>query len=280
MAFNGGAAMQAPRAPQPFNGGARAPRTSKPVLVIPKPPRASTGIPKGKPAGTNLSPGTRPPAALAGTTIAPPPNPAAPAQPAQQPSPLDATYWAQVNQANFQAGQKENAINQQSAYDRIALAEAQRQLEQREPVLEQNATNTANGQGLLYSGALGNQIGNMKTALLTTEANQNQGFAQREAGRQSQIQGVQANLPYSELAARLASIERANRAAASAALTAPPMPAAATDALGVPRAQGHSTAYTGPGLYAGAGPNNPNVHVVGHSARYRGPGRYVANTGR
>ena len=147
-------------------------------------------------------------------------------------------------------------------------------------MLEQNATYTANGQGLLYSGALGNQIGNMKTALLTNEANQNQGFAQREAGRQSQIQGIQANLPYAELVARLASIDRANRAAASAPLTTPPMPVAATDALGVPRAQGHTTAYTGPGIYNGAGPASPNLHALGHSARYRGPGRYVANTGR
>lgn len=245
MAFVGGA-----RAPGTGNGGAayRPPRAPRPM--VPSKIQKTRPLAPPKPVGLN--------------SVAQQPSQAT--QPAA-PSPLDGTYFNTLAQNQFQANQTIAGLNAQSGNDRTALQESLRQMAVREPQIEQQATNVANSKGLLYSGALGNQIGNDQTAYTQNQAQANTRFSQAEAGRQSQIAGIQQGLPFGELTARLASIQRAATAAANSPLAAPPAE--------VPRAQGHSTAYTGPGLYSGAGPTSPALKAVGHSGAYRGPGRYV-----
>lgn len=137
---------------------------------------------------------------------------------ASEPSGLDASYWNTVNQNRFNANQQLNALNAQSGYDRTDLQERLRLLSQQEPVVEQRATNSANSRGLLYSGALGSQIGDLQTQYLRNQSQAQQAFARAEAQRQAQAQSIQGGLGFDELAARLASIQRASDQAAKSPL--------------------------------------------------------------
>jgi hypothetical protein len=128
-----------------------------------------------------------------------------------------------------------NALNLQGSNEKAALGEALRQMANQQPVLRQNATNQANSQGLLYSGHLGSQIGDLETQYLRNQSAQQGQFDQAEAGRQSEISGLQQGLSFDALAEQLAAIERASAAAASAP---PPqsIPSVRKTAPGRPRA--------------------------------------------
>lgn len=136
----------------------------------------------------------------------------------QQASPLDAEYFNTRNQGQFQAGQQINALNAQGANEKAALGERLRQMTERQPVLRQGATNSANSRGLLYSGALGSQIGDLEKQYLQNQSSANGLFAQHEASRQAQIGGIQGQQGFDDLAAQLAAIQRGQTLAA----TAPP----------------------------------------------------------
>jgi hypothetical protein len=140
-----------------------------------------------------------------------------------------------VNRQQFDAGQQINALNQQSGYARTDLGETMRQLGLRQPVLKQNATNTANSQGLLYSGALGSQIGDLETDYLRERSQAQQGYDREEAGRQSQISGIQGGLNFDRLAAEMTAIERQTQRAADAPLVGGPPPRAVKNGPGRPR---------------------------------------------
>lgn len=281
MAFSGGAGYRPPAAPR-SNGGATLPRISNGGARPPRMPRVGTppGFNGGARAPVYKAPAARPPRVVSnGGAAAPAPAPggSAGAGGAAAP-PLDAEYYNALAQAQATENQKVAALQQQNAYATTQRDQAVQQLNDREPVTEQNLTNAANAKGLLYSGTLGSQIGDAKTAYLTSLGKVNDQYTQGTAARTAQIGALQQGLPLEQLALQLASIDRANAAAQRTALTTPPLPAAATDALGVPRAQGHSTAYNGAGIYRTAGPTNPALRAIGHSPRYRGPGTYVPVT--
>jgi len=193
---------------QPFNGGARVPAAPRlPALN----PVASGGTP--------IAPGT----------------------PAPAPDPLDAQYYNDVAQEQFRANQQIAQLNALSQNEKAALGENLRLLGEQQPVLQQNATNRANLSGLLYSGTLGRQIGDLQTNFVRQQARLNDTFGQHEASRRAQIEGINQQLGFDDLAARLAAIERASQAAQGApldpggAFAGPSVPVVRKTAPGRPR---------------------------------------------
>ena len=185
-----------------------------------------------------------------------PPTPAlapSPAQPAPAPSaspdPLDAQYYNDVAQNQFRANQQIAQLNAMSANERAALGENLRLLGEQQPILRQNSTNRANANGLLYSGALGRQIGDLQTQYVRQQARLNDTFGQHEASRQAQIQGINGQLGFDDLAERLTAIERASQAAQSAPLDPgpPTVPAPRKLAPGRPRRPARPVAPWNPG---------------------------------
>lgn len=270
MANSGGAGyMPAAKRRATGNGGARPPQ-QRPISNGGAPaPRPGRRQPPnvGNNGGAAAPPsGSLPPVPGAGSVGGG--GGGAPAPPG--PPPLDSQYWNQWNQTQFGATQRINAIKQQGAFDLTQRDTLLQQLADRQPLLEQQTTNAGNARGLLYGGALGSQIGDLKTSYVQNVGQLNDSYARNDAARTSEIDSIQGGLPFQELAYRLASIDRATKAAANAPLVTPALPAAA-----VPRAVGHSTRYTGPGHYRTVGPDNRNLRARGHSPGYRGPGHYV-----
>lgn len=253
--LNGGARSPAVRLRAPnagFNGGARAPAT------VSHPPNAGFNGGAAAPPATALPP--------IGT-----PAPASPA-----PIPLDAQYFNDWASEQFKANAQRTQLLSAHDLDVSQRDQSLQQLAERQPVLKQQATDQANARGLLYSGALGNQIGELASKYTQDTGEISNAFGQREADRQLQLRALEDGLPLQRLAMELASIDRARQAAADAALLAPQMPGATGGGGGaVARARGHSAQYAGPGFYRAAGPASTAVRAVGHSVSYRGPGHYV-----
>lgn len=257
MALNGGAIYKPPAAPHSvFNGGARPPRVQRTI----RGPRASIGTPKHL-AGTNVGGSLASPiggaAAPAAAPVPPPPAPPSPPAPVAPPNPLDAQYYNDMGIAQSRANQQIAQLNATGANERAALGENLRLLSQQEPITEQNFTNKANLAGLLYSGNLGRSIGDLQTQFVRQQARMNDTFSQHEAARQAQISGIGEQLGFTDLAARLAAIERASAAAQTAPLTpgAPAPTTAKQPVVTVPK-------KTGPGRPRNpAKPVKPSPHV-------------------
>jgi hypothetical protein len=234
-------------------------------------PRPLRGLHYGGYVGTWGQVGTphaapRPPALAAPRAAQRAVPPAAPAATAPA-SPLDAQYEAQIAQNQFRANQQIAQINALGQNERAALGENLRLLGEREPVLEQGTTNRANASGLLYSGTLGRSIGDLQTQFVRSQARLNDTFGQREASRQAQLSGIDQQLGFDDLAARLAAIDRASQAAMNAPLDpGPDSPAA----MAVPAVR-----QTGPGRPR-SGRAKPRLHglnargYIGSWGRLRG----------
>ncbi len=258
---NGGAPAPHPLLPGLPNhgntGGAQAP-------APPHPGHPNQGNPGGAHAPSHLPP----------IIIAKPPaqtQAAAATQPTQPPTlPLDAQYWNSLGQAQFDAGQHVNALSTQDT-DALTQRDTLRaQLAERQPILQQQATDSANAHGLLYGGALGSRLGDLATDYSNADGKLVNDYEQGHAQRTSEIGGINDGMTFQDLALQLASIDRAAKAAPDQTMATPPIASAA-----VPRARGHSTRYTGPGQYATVGPTSTDLRAIGHSLRYRGPGHYV-----
>lgn len=149
----------------------------------------------------------------------------------------DAQASAARAQAIFEATQKAAALNAASAYSETDLEEAIRRLRQQRPTDESNAKNAANSAGLLYSGKLVGDLGNIGAEYVRREGDARQSFNRAEADRQAQRAqiGEESTLAQSAIDAALAERQAQRDAeAAAAGVLAPPSPSATTTS-GKPR---------------------------------------------
>lgn len=98
----------------------------------------------------------------------------------------DAQAAAARAQAIFEATQKAAALDAASSYSATDLDEAIRRLREQRPTDETNAKNAANSSGLLYSGKLVGDLGNIGTEYVRREGDARQTFNRAEAERQAQ----------------------------------------------------------------------------------------------
>lgn len=152
--------------------------------------------------------------------VAAPQAPQAP-QPAKPPSYLDAQYFTNLAQARYQADQDIAGLNQQSTYEKAALAEALRRMAENQSAQEQSTTSAGNAAGLLYSGALGRQLGDVRTDFFRQRSDAQNTFDQSEAGRKQQMQTILGNLKYLDEQEQLAAIARQAELDANSPLVAP-----------------------------------------------------------
>lgn len=181
---------------RPMTAGKPPTGTPSPMAGVSLPKMTPTATPTlGAPAAPSApaaAPGASAPAAAPGA------NPYAP----------DSTYYATDAKLNFDAQQGLNNLNQQSAYDKTDLTEALRRLLEQQPKDVQNAREAANRQGLLYSGHLGQQVGDINTGYVRSQSDQQQGYDRREAARAAARHAIEAGLPIDEAAALAASVDR------------------------------------------------------------------------
>ena len=139
--------------------------------------------------------------------------------------PRDSLYYAQLAAGQAGANNQLAQLQFQSKAEKAALGERLRLLGEQEPVTRQGATNSANLQGLLYSGALGRQQGDIGLDFLRQRTGAQTDFDTAEQQRQMEIDalnrawgdgGTEAWRLLQEAAAR------ASEQAANAPLTGPP----------------------------------------------------------
>lgn len=127
------------------------------------------------------TPGAPAPAAVGGLG----PAPASPSGFA-----LDSTALGQIAQHQFSTNQSVTGLNQQGAYARTDLQKALAGLAQKQPLETQKTVEGYNHQGLLYSGHLGQSLGQLGQSFADRQASLNSNFTRGEAGRQSRISGL------------------------------------------------------------------------------------------
>ena len=142
------------RAPgQNLGGVGRAPRQNLGgAPKIPKPPKA----PKA-PKAAAASPAAAAPVTAPGAASQTIPG-------APQGSDLDATYYQALAAAQLKANSTINADNLKQSYANTNEQNALAQLAHQQPIDTLNDQEKANEQGLLYSGTLGNQLGELNRA--------------------------------------------------------------------------------------------------------------------
>lgn len=169
-------------------------------------------------------PPVRPPEPGAGT---PSPNPP-PAPQGAADFQGDADYYAALGQAQFKAGQQRADLDQQSAYAKTDFDEALRRMLERQPRDIQAAREVANRAGLLYSGNLGRQEGDINTTYLRQQSDAQQSYDRAEAAREAARRALEAGLSVDDAALQAAAVDRRvarDTGKADAGLLAPAAPA-------------------------------------------------------
>lgn len=199
-----------PTSASPVLGKLGAPPRSS---LVSKPPKiAGTGLLHGGPvrapaAGVGALPSTLG-AAVAPSTM---PGTASAAAPTNAgPSPYDATYYADLNNATLKAGNQINTYNQQSANADTNLQSTLAQLAHQQTLAVTNNENAENARGGFALGNLGHTIGETNRAYLDKQSGDTQSVAEADAGRSAAIAAVRAGLPLTQVALAAASADRAS----------------------------------------------------------------------
>jgi uncharacterized phage infection (PIP) family protein YhgE len=165
------------------------------------------------------------------SAVAAPGQPAAPgATPGRQAGQFipDAQYLAQAAQAQFQRQQQLDQIKAQHEAGLSAYNESVRRASEDVPQQRQQVSQSANKQGLFYSGQLGKQLGDYETMVARQRADlQNQFSSEekaREAARTAILQGEPIDTAAAKAEAVQRQIERDSQAASQNALAPTPVP--------------------------------------------------------
>lgn len=142
----------------------------------------------------------------------------------------DAQYLAELAQKQFERTTATNALNSQTDDDKTTTAEAIRRLLQRVPEERQQISQTANRQGLFYSGQLGKRLGDYQAEVTRQEGDFTGDLGRREAAREAARQAIAAGRPIEEAALLAAAADRQigrdqDAAAAGTLVAAPPIAA-------------------------------------------------------
>jgi hypothetical protein len=144
------------------------------------------------------------------TTASPPPAATPVPQGGADPAPFqpDAEYYAGAAERTFQAGEQRATLDQQSTYSTTDFNEALRRLLEKQPKDVQAAREAANRQGLLFSGTLGRQEGEINTSYLRQQSDLRQGYDREAAAREAARRAIEAGLSVDDAAARAAAVDR------------------------------------------------------------------------
>jgi hypothetical protein len=138
----------------------------------------------------------------------PPPTPGGGADPGPAPFQPDSIYFAAAAQNQFKATQSRNELDQQSAYAKTDFDEALRRMLEKQPRDVQAAREAANKAGLLYSGTLGRQEGDINTGYLRQQADMRQQFDRSEAAREVARRAIESGLSLDDAAQLAAAVDR------------------------------------------------------------------------
>ncbi len=115
---------------------------------------------------------------------------AQPMPPPVTPDPRDGNYLAQMAKLQFQRTTGKAAINQEQTYADADLSEALRRKAINNTDNIANARNSANKQGLTYSGALGKNLGDIGSQYTNDVADTNSAYERASAGRSGQLAAI------------------------------------------------------------------------------------------
>lgn len=137
----------------------------------------------------------------------PPARPAAPAGP--KPLVDDATAIADRAALRFRTQQGINSSLQDSAYARQDVGENLRRMALQRPKDEQTTRQSANQQGLFYSGQLGKRLGDLAVDYQTRQGDVQQGFDRGEAARVAARNALQQGMSIEDAAITAQNADRA-----------------------------------------------------------------------
>jgi hypothetical protein len=123
-------------------------------------------------------------------------------------SPMDSTLaeWMATHQA--QRDQQLTANEQQGTSNLAAYQEALRRLNERQPIDEQNQRQSANKQGLFYSGHLGQSLGRLAQSYVERRADQRGTYDTAENARLAARGAIKSGYDIGEAAARAEAADR------------------------------------------------------------------------
>lgn len=209
-------------------------------IAVPKAPGHKVVLPAPKLPASLVKPLTQPPK--------PPAAPAAPAAPGLAPVPTahDAGYLAGVGKLDFQKTQGLTQLQEQQAYDNTDYQEAVRRAAQGHTGDVQSTRETANKQGLFYSGQLDKRLygdSGVETLYQRQVNDANRDYQRRSAARTAARTALEQGYPLdvatlaAQEAERRVAADLANPPAADVAPAAPAPPAAGAAAPSKPVAK-------------------------------------------
>lgn len=120
----------------------------------------------------------------------------------------DSQYLADAAQRAFERQQKITQLNTESRIDTTDFNEALRRMTESRAGVEQQTRQTANKQGLFYSGQLGKRLGDVATDFTRRQSDAQLQYDRREAARRAAIAAIEAGAPLEEAAAMAAAADR------------------------------------------------------------------------
>lgn len=120
----------------------------------------------------------------------------------------DASYIAQAAQAQFNRTNQINQLNAESESQRSTLQESIRRLMENAVGQRQSTKETANKQGLFYSGQLGKRLGDLESQIARQRADMQSDFDAQERARAAARQAILQGEPLETAAMRAEAVER------------------------------------------------------------------------
>jgi hypothetical protein len=120
----------------------------------------------------------------------------------------DAAYYADAAKRTFEADQQRSQLEQQGAYAKTDFDEALRRMMEKQPLDVQAAREAANRQGLLYSGTLARQEGDINVGYLRSRADQQQSYDRAAAAREAAMKAIASGMSIDDAAAMAAAVDR------------------------------------------------------------------------
>jgi hypothetical protein len=121
---------------------------------------------------------------------------------------LDAGYFAQVAKQRFEAQQKRVQLDEEGTSALSGYNESLRRMQEQTPRQMETATNQANKAGLLYSGTLGRNLGDIQTTALRAQGDLRGSYDQGERARAAARTALEQGATVDEAAAAAEAIDR------------------------------------------------------------------------
>lgn len=174
--------------------------------------------------------------------------------PGPGPDVRDSQYWANTNLNQANVNTQVNDIDRTDANASTNLQEALRRLAERHPIDMHNATDQANAQGLIASGHLGRQLGDLETQYRQGVNDQNTANDQAHAARSAAREALLSGVPLYEAAQLAAAADRQSQRDTNNPALGVPNPTTAAD-IGKPTAE-QIAAYIAAGTKKPTGQGN------------------------